>query len=1021
MQFEPEPFRDALSCSLELLGAEPLKESRDDEGRRVWTFPPLDQRAETDASWSATLDTLRPPRRHEQKVTEWRREAPIRPIIFEDAGILSEDTVHLHLEQRVVQRLLARFRAQGFIHHDLSRACLAQANDSIPRVILLGRLSLYGQGAERLHEELVPVAARWTEPSQRQGPLKAYARETELRTLDLLEAALTGEGMRVPNETVQARLLETALQDIEELLPQLEPRANELVRIAVERLAERGTREERDLREILQRQRTRVGSAEEDGAHSPLPEQILDLKVCDPAMGSGAFLVEACRQLGDALVEAWHAHDAVPAIPPDEDEVIYARRLIAQRCLYGVDRNPVAVDLAKVSLWLVTLAKDHALTFVDHALRHGDSLVGLSRKQIESFHWDPDAPRFQAGFETMQVREYVTQVAELRQLIREADEGVSDWELRDLWDEAQSKLGNVRLFGDLVLAAFFRGGKPKEREVKRGEYASAVVSGKSGRYRGWLDEWRNAEQPLAPFHWEIEFPEVFERENSGFDVIVGNPPFAGKNSVIAANVGEYSNWLKQLHEKSHGNADLVAHFYRRAFDLIRREGAFGLIATNTIAQGDTRGTGLRWICQHGGQIYCARKRVKWPGMAAVVVSVLHIAKGSVAQPKLLDERVVKRITAFLFHRGGHEDPLRLSTNVGRSFVGSYILGMGFTFDDTDKKGVATPLAEMQRLIEQDPRNREVIFPYIGGKEVNDSPTHAYRRYVIDFGDKTEHECWLDAPDLMALLEQKVKPERAKLTRNAIGRKRAEYWWIHGSPSKQLYELIANMGRVLVRSLTSKHFCFAFLPNGYVYDQTLIVFPLSTYSAFCALQSRPHELWARFFGSSLEDRFRYAVADCFETFPFPDSWESHPDLEAAGKTYYEFRAALMVRNDEGLTKTYNRFHDPDRRDPEIAKLRELHADMDRAVLDAYGWSDIPTGCEFLLDYEIEEGEWGNKKKPYRYRWPEEVHDEVLARLLELNAERAKEEARSGVATARKRTKKVTRPRSKNCPENEDLFA
>ena len=419
------------------------------------------------------------------------------------------------------------------------------------------------------------------------------------------------------------------------------------------------------------------GSAEEDGAHSPRPEEILGLKVCDPAMGSGAFLVEACRQLGDALVEAWHAHGETPTLPADEDEVTFARRLIAQRCLYGVDRNPVAVDLAKVSLWLVTLARDHALTFVDHALRHGDSLVGLSRKQIESFHWDPDAPRFQAGFETMQVREYVTQVAELRQLIREADEGVSDWELRDLWDEAQSKLGNVRLFGDLVLAAFFRGEKPKEREVKRGEYASAVVSGKSGRYRGWLDEWRNAEPPLAPFHWEIEFPEVFERENPGFDAIVGNPPFAGKNSVIAANVGEYSNWLKQLHEKSHGNADLVAHFYRRAFDLIRREGAFGLIATNTIAQGDTRGTGLRWICQHGGQIYCARKRVKWPGMAAVVVSVLHIAKGSVAQPKLLDERVVKRITAFLFHRGGHEDPLRLSTNVGRkSFVGSYISGHG---------------------------------------------------------------------------------------------------------------------------------------------------------------------------------------------------------------------------------------------------------------------------------------------------------------------------------------------------------
>src|ERR1035437_6993223 len=139
-------------------------------------------------------------------------------------------------------------------------------------------------------------------------------------------------------------------------------------------------------------------------------------------MGSGAFLVEACRQLGDALVEAWRAHDVVPAIPPDEDEVIFARRLIAQRCLYGVDRNPVAVDLAKVSLWLATLAKDHALTFVDHALRHGDSLVGLTRRQIEAFHWDLDASRFQEGFETMKVAEQVSKVTELRRRIREASE-----------------------------------------------------------------------------------------------------------------------------------------------------------------------------------------------------------------------------------------------------------------------------------------------------------------------------------------------------------------------------------------------------------------------------------------------------------------------------------------------------------------------------------------------------------------------------------------------------------------------
>jgi superfamily II DNA/RNA helicase len=183
--FESVPFRDALSCSLELLGAQGLKETKDEGGKPVWTFPRLDRRAETDASWAATLDTLRAPRKQDQKIADWRREAPIRPVVFEDAGVLTEDTVHLHLEQRVAQRLLSRFRSQGFIHHDLSRACIAQATDSIPRVVLLGRLSLYGQGAERLHEELVPITARWTEPSQRKGALGAYARDAETKTLDM--------------------------------------------------------------------------------------------------------------------------------------------------------------------------------------------------------------------------------------------------------------------------------------------------------------------------------------------------------------------------------------------------------------------------------------------------------------------------------------------------------------------------------------------------------------------------------------------------------------------------------------------------------------------------------------------------------------------------------------------------------------------------------------------------------------------------------------------------------------------
>ena len=256
VQFEAEPFRDAMSCSLELAGASPLQEDRTEDGGPVWTFPPLDGKTQADASWTATLDTLRSPRKTGQKLAEWRREAPIRPVVFEDAGVLTDDTVHLHLEQRMAQRLLARFRSQGFVHHDLSRACLVQAADSIPRVILLGRLCLFGRRAERLHEVLTPVAARWIEPTRRGGPLRAYAEEAEARTLERLEAAL--QAARTPGDTIRRRLLDTAAQDIEDLLPQLEERAEAVARTAADRLRERGEREERQLRETLEDQRRRV-------------------------------------------------------------------------------------------------------------------------------------------------------------------------------------------------------------------------------------------------------------------------------------------------------------------------------------------------------------------------------------------------------------------------------------------------------------------------------------------------------------------------------------------------------------------------------------------------------------------------------------------------------------------------------------------------------------------------------------------------------------------------------------------
>jgi SNF2 family DNA or RNA helicase len=253
-------FRSAISCALEIMGAEPLRTTDTPDGPTRYDFPPLDQRQGADPTWAETMDTLRAPRKRDQKFWEWRRESPIRPVIFEDRGVIDDETVHLHLEQRVVQRLLSRFTAQGFVHHDLSRACLAQTSDAIPRVILLGRLCLYGPNAARLHEEIVPITARWADPKLRKGSLAPYGREAESKTLELLDTSLLPKAERAVTTTIQKQLQANSPRDIQELLPHLETRAREYAEDAERKLGERAAAEAKAMREILESQKKHIAA-----------------------------------------------------------------------------------------------------------------------------------------------------------------------------------------------------------------------------------------------------------------------------------------------------------------------------------------------------------------------------------------------------------------------------------------------------------------------------------------------------------------------------------------------------------------------------------------------------------------------------------------------------------------------------------------------------------------------------------------------------------------------------------------
>lgn len=342
----------------------------------------------------------------------------------------------------------------------------------------------------------------------------------------------------------------------------------------------------------------------------------------------------------------------------------------------------------------------------------------------------------------------------------------------------------------------------------------------------------------------------------------------------------------------------------------------------------------------------------------------------------LDGERVEVINSFLRAKRERPDPFVLKANEGKSFEGSIVLGMGFTLTSERRK----------ELIRKDPRNAERIFPYIGGEEINTSPTQDFDRYVINFGDMSlaEAERW---PDLLSIVRETVKPEREELRETVdCGRLKAT-WWLFCRTRPELQESIALLKRCLVTSRVTKHLCFAFQPTDRVFAETLYVFPLDDHARFAVLQSRVHEAWARLLSSSLMNDLRYAASDCFETFPFPPDDAPGPSsaVERAGEALYEARARYLAETGLGLTKAYNALKGPDNDDPGVARLRELHETMDRAVLDAYGWEDLEVP-PYVPATEADR------------RALERFEGEIIDRLFLLNAERARleREERDGPA-------------------------
>ncbi|HZN20592.1 MAG TPA: DNA methyltransferase [Micromonosporaceae bacterium] len=735
----------------------------------------------------------------------------------------------------------------------------------------------------------------------------------------------------------------------------------------------------------------------DDGWRVRPADELLALRVVDIAMGSGAFLVSACRYLANRVAEAWDRDGVPDGLPAgggseaEEERLVAARRLVADRCLYGVDRDDMAVEMAKLSLWLVTLARGRPFEFLDHALRRGDSLLGItSPDQLRYLHLDPAEGRRLTGhvsFFDDAAEAIAAALGEASRSRREL-ESIVVRDVRDAEDKAELltaaelRTGALRLVADgVVAAALLRAGRSAaEYEaalegVRR--YAEAALTGDpvatgelAAQNRAWLGTGRPEPAPEREcFHWPLEFPEVMEV--GGFHAVVGNPPFQGGQRITGAAGTDYRDHLvRWLASGKRGSADLVAYFFLRAAE-IAPHGRVGLLATNTIAQGDTREVGLDGLVERGWAIVRATKSMRWPGEATLEVSKVWLGRPGEGERVVLDDAAVNEITPSLDAASRVTGaPHRLAANAGIAFQGSNILGLGFTM---------TP-GEARELIERDPRNAEVLFPYLNGEDLNSRPDCSARRWVINFRDWPIERAQ-QYPDCFERVVRLVKPER---DRNR-DRSRREIWWRFTRPALDLHRAIQGLDRVLVIALVSKVALPVFSRSGQVFSHMLGVFATDDSADLAFLSSAPHYWWAISRASSLKGDLRYTPSDVFETLARPEPTQRMREL---GERLDAYRRDLMLDRDEGLTKTYNRVHDEREPAADIAGLRAIHVEIDHAVAEAYGWHDL------VLDHGFHETRQG-----VRYTIGPAVRQEILDRLLELNFARHAEEARRGISRKR----------------------
>lgn len=764
------------------------------------------------------------------------------------------------------------------------------------------------------------------------------------------------------------------------------------------------------------------------------PAELLDLKICDPAMGSGAFLVQACRWLSDRLVEAWAQVEATgktvsvdgevletgaakePLPRDNEARTVIARRLIAERCLYGVDLNPLAVELAKLSIWLVTLAKGRPFGFLDHNLRCGDSLLGIHRlDQLTELSMTPTDKGQQRLF-GQNIERAVREAIELRQQLREMPiRDIHDVEAMARLDaEARHRLEVSERIADALVGEVLTTGE-SAASLERGLASLAIQAGQAfnneasalgileARSKNNLSvDLPTTKSTRTPFHWPLEFPEVFVRQRPGFDTFIGNPPFIG-NRLWKGTLGDRLQWQCQMILGSPpGKIDLCVVFHRRAVDLIRQDGCYGLLATSNIAEGSAITVGLGVVAKHG-EIYFARKAMPWPGAAAVDIAIVCFRKGLWNGVRNADGADCPRIGS------------RLEPEFGEIWEPKELPNEIFSFEGVNNsKGLAFVITDASQWFER-LRNEpnSLLRPYITGDDITSSALTQIERWALDIADRDLDEILDTWPEAYRFLMEEGLPSRTAVALKSY-KGLIDRWWQFWNHRAELMRRLRRRETFVAFSKVTKYPICMPAPSDWIYTNQVLLIEESRPDFYTICLSSFFREWLQSFsGGKLEGRLRLSITESVSKYPLP-ILEVSEEGKSAAAVFNKLAVRYSTENGCGLTDILNAVHTPTNVDATVVELRNLLATVDAQVAVAYGWTDIE------ITYDFREFAGGSVNDPWRWALSEEVSAELIRRLTELNRQRFEElslaEATAPNPAKRGRRSKVAPP----VPLN-DLFA